>query len=51
MNALRYCFEPATIFIIYIVCKAATTDVVVLSAAMILPAFNLASIHVHSLIP
>ncbi len=40
--------DPATILIIYKVWMAATTLVVVLNAAMILPAFNLASIHLHS---
>ena len=39
--------EPTTNFNIYMVWIAATTDVVVLNAAIILPAFSFASIHLH----
>ena len=41
-KALLHCYDPTTNFIIYRVCKAATTDVVVLNAAIIFPAFSLA---------
>lgn len=51
MNPFRYCLEPITSFTIYIVCNAATTDVVVLKAAIIFPAFSFASIQVHSFNP
>ena len=46
-KAFLHSFDPTTYFIISIVCRAATTEVVVLRAAMILPALSLASIQVH----
>jgi hypothetical protein len=47
MNAFLYTEDPETNLMISMVCRAATADVVVLNAAIIFPAFNLASIHVH----
>lgn len=47
-KAFRQTSDPITNFIIYSVWMAATTLVVVLKAAIILPAFSLASIHWHS---
>ena len=46
-KAFLQTYEPITILIIYIVWIAATTLVVVLKAAIILPALSLASIHLH----
>lgn len=47
-NAFLHTYDPVTIFKIYKVWIAATTLVVVLNAAIILPALSLASIHLHS---
>lgn len=51
VKAFRQISPPVANLMIYRVCKAAITLVVVLRAAIILPAFSLASIQVHSFNP